>query len=323
MEFHGADAPHAEATLGNRHTGTAQIDPRGLLLGLTAYGLWGLFPLYWPLLKPASALEILGSRIIWSFVFLAAFTTATGRWPAVRSVVVSRRHLLLLVGAAVLVSVNWGLYIWAVNSHHVVETALGYFINPLVSVMFGVLVLRERLNRGQWAGIVLAAVAVGGLTIDYGRLPWIALTLACSFGGYGLLKKLAAVDAFTSLTVETGAIALPALMLLWFCASTSGLTFAAEGFAHAGLLALAGPVTAVPLLFFGAAARRVPLSMLGLMQYLAPTLQFLIGVTWAGEQMPASRWLGFAGVWVALAVFTVATMRRQTPGPGQPVRATT
>ena len=307
----GASPASDSAPARNQGAGQ-QLDPRGLLLGLTAYGLWGLFPLYWPLLKPASALEILGHRIVWSFIFLAAFTTATRRWHAVRAVVRSRRHLLLLVVAALLVSVNWGLYIWAVNAHHVVETALGYFINPLVSVMFGVLVLRERLNRGQWAGIAVAALAVGALTVDYGRLPWIALTLACSFGGYGLLKKVAAVDAFTSLTVETGAITLPALGLMWASASASGLSFLSGGFSHAALLALAGPVTAVPLLFFGAAARRVPLSMLGLMQYLAPTLQFLIGVTVAGEQMPASRWAGFAGVWLALAVFTAATMRARS-----------
>ena len=170
----------------------------------------------------------------------------------------------------------------------------------------------ERLNRGQWSGIAIAAIAVGMLTLDYGRLPWIALTLACSFGGYGLLKKVAAVDAFTSLTVETGAITLPALAMMWVTASTSGLSFISDGVSHAALLALAGPVTAVPLLFFGAAARRVPLSMLGLMQYLAPTLQFLIGVTVAGEHMPASRWAGFAGVWLALAIFSAATMRARS-----------
>lgn len=287
----------------------AAVDRRGLSLGLTAYGLWGLFPLYWPLLKPASALEILASRIIWSFISLTLFTSATRRWEAVRSTVRNPRQLLLLSAAAVLVSVNWGLYIWAVNTHHVVETALGYFINPLVSVTFGVLILRERLNRGQWFGILIAATAVAALTIDYGRLPWIALTLACSFGGYGLLKKVVGVDAFASLTIETAVMTLPALGLMWFCSMNTGLTLASHGWLHAGLLALAGPVTAVPLLFFGAAARRVPLSMLGLMQYLAPTLQFIIGITIAGEHMPASRWLGFIGVWVALVVFSVATAR--------------
>lgn len=285
------------------------VDRRGALLGLTAYGMWGLFPLYWPLLKPAPALEILAARIVWSFVSLAIFTSMTRRWHAVRLVLANRRGMRLLVAAAILVSVNWGLYIWAVNAHHVVETALGYFINPLVSVAFGVVVLRERLSRGQWIGIAVAAAAVIALTFDYGRLPWIALTLAASFGAYGPAKKLAGVDAFTSLTIETAVMTLPACVLVGVCAASGDLTMFSEGTSHAALLALAGPVTAIPLLFFGAAARRVPLSMLGLMQYLAPTLQFLIGVTIAGEHMPASRWLGFAGVWVALVIFSIATAR--------------
>lgn len=287
------------------------IDRRGVLLGLSAYGMWGLFPLYWPLLKPAPALEILAARIIWSFISLAIFTAISRRWQAVRLVLANRRSMRLLIAAAVLVSVNWGLYIWAVNAHHVVETALGYFINPLVSVAFGVIVLRERLSRGQWVGIGVAAAAVAALTLDYGRLPWIALTLAASFGAYGLTKKLAGVDAFTSLTIETAVMTLPAFILVGVCAATGRLTMFSEGISHAALLALAGPVTAIPLLFFGASARRVPLSILGLMQYLAPTLQFLIGVTIAGEHMPMSRWFGFAGVWAALAIFSVATARNR------------
>lgn len=297
--------------------GLGAVDRRGVMLGLAAYGLWGLFPLYWPLLKPAPALEILAARIIWSFVSLAIFTSITRRWNAIRLVTANRRSMRLLIAAAVLVSVNWGLYIWAVNAHHVVETALGYFINPLVSVAFGVAVLRERLSRGQWLGIGVAAAAVTALTLDYGRLPWIALTLAASFGAYGLAKKLAGVDAFTSLTVETAVMTLPAFALVAVCAATGTLTMFSTGFTHTGLLALAGPVTAIPLLFFGASARRVPLSMLGLMQYLAPTLQFLIGVTIAGEHMPTSRWFGFAGVWVALVIFSVATARVNSSSSGR------
>lgn len=282
----------------------------GVWLGLIAYAMWGVFPLYWPLLKPALATEILGHRILWSFVFLAAAAAVRAGWPAVSAVFRDRRARRLLGLAAGLVSVNWGLYIWAVNAHHVVETALGYFINPLVSVLFGVVLLKERLARLQWVAIAIAAAAVLALTIDYGRLPWIALTLAFSFGGYGLAKKLAGVETFASLTVETAIIAPLALALMAWLATRDQFSLLSMGSGHAALLVLTGPVTAIPLLFFGAAARRVPLSTLGLMQYVAPTIQFLIGITVAGERMPASRWLGFAGVWVALGLFTWAALGR-------------
>lgn len=286
------------------------LDRRGgVWLGLTAYAMWGVFPLYWPLLKPALAIEILGHRIVWSFIFLAVAAALRQGWGLVREVLRNRRSRRLLAIAAGLVSVNWGLYIWAVNAHHVVETALGYFINPLVSVLFGVVLLKERLTRLQWVAIVVAAAAVLALTIDYGRLPWIALTLAFSFGGYGLAKKLAGVDAFASLTVETMLIAPLAVGLMCVLAARGEFSFASLGGEHAVLLALTGPITAIPLLFFGASTRRVPLSTLGIMQYVAPTIQFLIGITIAGEHMPSSRWFGFVGVWVALALFTWSALR--------------
>ena len=291
---------------------TASADRRGgIWLGLTAYAMWGVFPLYWPLLKPAFAVEILGHRILWSFIFLAVAASLRRGWSVVRAVFADARARRLLAMAAVLVSVNWGLYIWAVNAHHVVETALGYFINPLVSVLFGVVLLKERLARMQWVAIAVAAAAVLALTIDYGRLPWIALTLAFSFGGYGLAKKLAGVDAFASLTLETAMIAPLAIALMAVLASRGDFSFVSGGVGHAVLLALTGPITAIPLLFFGASARRVPLSTLGIMQYVAPTIQFLIGITAAGEHMPGSRWFGFAGVWLALALFTWSALRSQ------------
>ncbi|NDB18127.1 MAG: EamA family transporter RarD [Actinobacteria bacterium] len=289
---------------------TADAERRGgIWLGLTAYAMWGVFPLYWPLLKPALAVEILGHRIVWSFIFLAIAASLRRGWGLVRAVLAEPRARRLLAVAALLVSVNWGLYIWAVNAHHVVETALGYFINPLVSVLFGVVLLKERLTRMQWVAIAVAAAAVLALTIDYGRLPWIALTLAFSFGGYGLAKKLAGVDAYASLTVETAIITPVALILMGVLAARGDFSFGSQGAGHSVLLALTGPITAIPLLFFGASARRVPLSTLGIMQYVAPTIQFLIGITVAGEHMPTSRWFGFAGVWLALALFTWSALR--------------
>jgi chloramphenicol-sensitive protein RarD len=283
----------------------------GTLLGLTAYLMWGVFPLYWPLLKPASSIEILGHRVLWSFIFLGVYATVVRNWSEVRRVLGNARKARLLAAAAVLVSINWGMYIWAVNAHHVVETALGYFINPLVSVLFGVLLLKERLRRAQWVAIAIAAASVVVLAFDYGRLPWIALTLAISFGSYGLVKKLAGVDTFTSLTVETACVAPLALALLVVQASRHDFTFFNEGASHAILLILTGAITAIPLLFFGAAAQRVPLSSLGIMQYVAPTIQFLLGITVGKELMPSSRWIGFIGVWIALAVFTSSALRNR------------
>ena len=285
---------------------------RGTLYGIAAYGLWGLFPLYWPLLEPAGAVEILAHRIVWSLVVVVALLALGGRVAALRGL--GRRAYVLLTVAAVVITFNWGTYIWGVNNEHVVETSLGYFINPLVTVLLGVVVLRERLRPAQWTAVGLGAVAVVVLTVDYGRPPWIALVLAFSFGTYGLLKKKADVGAAESLAVETGVLVLPAAgYLLWLSGQGAG-TFGTDGVAHAVLLAGAGLVTAVPLLFFSAAATRVPLTTLGLLQYLAPTFQFAIGVFLYGEPLPPARLVGFVLVWAALAVFTVELLghrRRQ------------
>lgn len=281
----------------------------GLGYGVLAYLMWGLFPLYWPLLEPSGALEILANRFIWSLVFLAVLLTVTRRWRTLRPVLASRRRMVLLALAAVLVSINWGTYIWAVNADHVVETSLGYFINPLVSVLLGVAVLRERLRSLQWVAFGIASVAVAVLTVSYGRLPWIALVLAFSFGTYGLVKKLAGVDAVPSLTVET-AYAFPVAVgfLVWLEVNGRA-SFGHVSPGHTLLMVGAGLVTALPLLAFGAAAIRIPLSTLGLLQYLAPVLQFLLGITLFGEAMPASRWVGFVIVWIALTVFSVDAVR--------------
>ncbi|WP_084956139.1 EamA family transporter RarD [Thermoactinospora rubra] len=282
---------------------------RGVLYGIAAYTMWGLFPLYWPLLKPAQPVEILAHRVAWSLVAVVAILAVRRHWAWFRGLVRQPRKMALLAVAAVLVAGNWGVYIYAVNSHQVVESALGYFINPLVSVLFGVVLLKERLRPLQWVAVGFGTLAVLVLTVGYGRLPWIALTLAVSFGVYGLVKKQANVGAAESLTVETLVLLAPAIAYLVFLETQGTGTFGHTTPVHAVLLAGAGIVTALPLLSFTAAAIRIPLSTIGLLQYIAPILQFLCGVLIAKETMPLTRWLGFSIVWLALAVFTFDSLR--------------
>lgn len=283
---------------------------RGLAYGVTAYLLWGLFPLYWPLLKPASPIEILAHRMLWSLVFVALLLWRAHAWRRVRAVLADRRKRALLGAAAVVVTVNWGTYIWGVNSKHVVETSLGYFINPLFTILLGVVLLHERLRRTQWVAVGIASVAIVVLTAGYGRLPWIALVLATSFGLYGYFKKRASVGAVESLAIETGFMAIPALTTLVVIQIRGTLAFGHHSAGNTTLLVLTGAITAIPLLFFGAATRRLPLSVLGLVQYLAPVLQFMVGVTVDHEKMPMERWAGFGLVWVALIVLTWDGLRR-------------
>lgn len=282
-----------------------------MLFGIAAYVMWGAFPLYFPLLAPAGALEVLAHRVVWSLVTMWIVVLLTRRAGAVRAVFADRRARLLLLVAAVTVTSNWGTYIYGVTHDHVVETALGYFINPLVTVLMGVIVLGERLRPLQWAALGAAGFAVLVLTIDYGHPPWIALVLAFSFGTYGLAKKSAGVGAVESLTLETTYLAPLALGYLAVLTAQGSSTFGQDGADHALLLASAGIVTAVPLLCFGAAATRVPLVTLGLLQYLAPILQFVLGIVYFHEAMPTGRWIGFVLVWVALALFTVEAVRHQ------------
>jgi chloramphenicol-sensitive protein RarD len=280
---------------------------KGLAAGVSAYLLWGLFPLYWPLLEPAAPVEILAHRIAWSLVFVCALLAFTAGFGWLRTLGWHRARLLAL--AATLVTINWGTYIYGVNSEHVVETSLGYFINPLVTVALAVTVLGERLTRLQGVAVAIAGMAVVVLTVDYGRPPWIALILACSFGLYGLIKKRAGVDGVQSLAFETAFLTPFALGFLLVLAADGSGTFTTEGPGHAALLATAGVITAVPLMLFGTAAIRIPLATLGLIQYLAPVLQFAIGVLIYTEPMPASRFAGFALVWVALSIFTYDAVR--------------
>jgi chloramphenicol-sensitive protein RarD len=281
---------------------------RGVVSGLGAYALWGLFPLYFPLLEPASGLEIVAHRVLWSLLFVGLLLTAVRRWSLVRAAVGDRRTVLVLGGAGVLVASNWLVFVYGVNSGHVVETSLGYFINPLVSVLLGVVVFAERLRPLQWTAVGIAAVAVAVLTVDYGRPPWIALGLALTFGLYGLMKKLVRVEAAPGLFVETALVAVPAGIVLGVLHAGGEGTFASDP-AHSVLLASSGIATAIPLLLFAAAARRIPLSTVGLLQYVTPLMQLTIGVFVYGEPMPPARLAGFAIVWLALGVFTADMLR--------------
>ncbi|MGW2087748.1 EamA family transporter RarD [Streptomyces sp. NPDC001880] len=276
----------------------------GLLSGIGAYGLWGLVPLFWPLLKPAGAIEILAHRMVWSLGFVAVALLVLRRWSWIGELVRQPRKLGLISVAAVTITVNWGLYIWSVNNGHVVEASLGYFINPLVTIAMGVLLLGERLRPVQWVAVGTGFAAVLVLAIGYGRPPWISLVLAFSFATYGLMKKKVDMGGLESLTAETAVMFVPALGYLLWLGARGESTFTSDGAGHAALLASAGLVTAVPLVLFGAAAIRVPLSTLGLLQYLAPVFQFMLGILYFHEAMPPERWAGFALVWLALTLLT-------------------
>jgi chloramphenicol-sensitive protein RarD len=284
---------------------------QGFLFGIAAYLLWGGFPLYWPLLEPAGSVELLAHRILWSVVTLGVLVLVLRRSRQFRGLFGDRRVFLLLALAAAVITVNWGTYIYGVTNDRVVETSLGYFINPLVTVLMGVVLLGERLSRPQWVAIGVGGLACLVLTVDYGHPPWIALVLAFSFGTYGLAKKQAGAEAVESLTLETLLVAPLALAYIAWLVAHDQSTFGTEGAGHALLLMSAGLVTAVPLLCFGAAAIRVPMVTLGLLQYLAPILQFLLGVLWFHEAMSTGRWIGFALVWVALAIFTFESIRHR------------
>ena len=273
----------------------------GLLAGIGAYLLWGLIPLFWPLLEPAAPVEILAHRVAWSLVFLAGVLALTVGFGWLRTL--GRRRARLLALAAALVTVNWGVFIYGVLNDQVVDVSLGYFINPLVTVALAVGVLGERLRRRQVVALAIAAAGVAVLAVDHGRPPWIALALAFSFGAYGLVKKRAGVDGTQSLAFETALLVVPALAYLVWLERSGDSTFTTEGAGHIALLAAAGVVTAVPLMLFGAAAIRIPLATLGQLQYIAPVMQFLIGVLVYDEAMPSSRLAGFVLVWIALAVF--------------------
>ena len=283
----------------------------GLTLGLGAYLLWGGFPLYFPLLDPAGAVEIIAHRVVWSLVVCVALLTVTRGWEPFVAAVRHRRTLVLLSLAAALIAVNWLVYVYSVLSDQVVDASLGYFLNPLVTVLLAVFVLGERVRPVQWVALGFGALAVVVIAVGAARLPWIALTLAVSFGLYGLIKNRVGrtVTALAGLGVETAVLSPVALAyIVWLQASGTG-HFTGYGTWHAVALMSAGLLTATPLLLFSGAARRLPLRTIGMLQYLTPVLQLLLGLFVFHEHMPAARWIGFALVWVALVIFTVDGLR--------------
>lgn len=284
----------------------------GTIFGFLTYTIWGVLPIYFRALEPASSWEILAHRIVWSL----AFCTLVWAWKRdlawLRPLLRQPRRLVLLTLAACVLAVNWAVFIWAVNDGNVVETSLGYFINPLILVVMGVLLLGERLTRLQWTAIGFGVLAVAVISFDYGRPPWIALTLAFSFATYGYIKKQigAHIGAIESMTIETLALSpVAAGMIAWIEISGRG-TFSTEGPSHTALIMASGVATAIPLILFAAAASRVPLATMGLLQYIAPVGSFMVGVLLFDEVVPGPRWIGFGLVWIGLAVLTVDMFRR-------------
>jgi chloramphenicol-sensitive protein RarD len=284
---------------------------RGILYGIGAYTLWGVLPIYWKQLQQVGALEILTNRMVWSLLFCLLLLSIQRNWSWVSEALQSERTVLTLAGAAALLTVNWGVYIWAVNAGYIVETSLGYFINPLVNVVIGVLVLQERLRSGQWLAVAVAAAGVLYLTVAYGRLPWIALALAFTFAFYGLLKKQARLPALEGLTLETAMMTPLALLYLGWLQAQGAAAFGHAGWQTSLLLVGAGVITAIPLLLFAGAAQRIPLSTVGLLQYIAPTLQFLIGVFIYQEAFGRTQLIGFSMIWLALVIYTFDGLRHQ------------
>ncbi|MFF1572775.1 EamA family transporter RarD [Leifsonia sp. NPDC058292] len=279
----------------------------GLIYAISAYVLWGILPIYFLSLVPASAFEIVAWRVLFSLVFCAILLTVTRKWRVFGALLTNKRVLFTMGAAGALIYVNWQTYVLATVSGHVVEAALGYFINPIVTVFLGVIVQRERLRVAQWVAVGVSVVAVVVLAIGYGSLPWIALLLAFSFGFYGLIKKRVggSVDAVSGLTLETMWLTPVAIVQLIVVGATVGITLGTISVWHTVLLVGAGVITAVPLLFFAAASRRLPLVYMGFIQYFAPFIQFLVGVAILHEAMPPERWLGFGIVWLALLILTV------------------
>ncbi len=280
----------------------------GLIFGLSAYILWGLFPLCWPRLKPATAYEIVAHRAVWTLVFCLVVLAFHRKLRHTISQLKKPKTLFGLAATSALISINWIVYIWATNSGHVVEASLGYYINPLVIIAFGVLLLKEKMRKGQWIAVGIATTGVAVLTIDYGRLPWIALALAFSWGSYGVIKKVLGLGALEGLTIETMLSFIPYLTFLLFLQSNGTGQFGH----HLGLSLLllsAGAITAIPLLLFNGSTTRLPYTVIGLLQYITPTIQFSIGVWVRHEAMPAARWIGFVFIWMALITLAVDLVR--------------
>ncbi|MHB8134646.1 MAG: EamA family transporter RarD [Anaerolineaceae bacterium] len=277
---------------------------KGIISVLIAYAMWGFFPIYFKFLHAVPATQIMAHRVSWSFVFLSLMIIFTGK---IKDLLknMNKKVMLLYFCAGVIISINWLTYVWGVNAGYVIETSLGYFINPLVSVLLGVIILKERLRPLQWVPVILAAIGVTYITIQHGSLPWIAMVLAVTFGTYGLLKKIAPLQATQGLTLETGGVFIPALGYLLFCEFTGTGAYGHINLPTTLLLTATGIITAVPLLFFAAGAPKVPLTTIGLLQYIAPTIQFLIGVFIYREPFSTDQLIGFGIIWLALIIFSL------------------
>jgi chloramphenicol-sensitive protein RarD len=281
------------------------MENKGILYAFGAYFIWGLFPIYWKLLKHVPAMQLIGHRIAWSFILLALILAVTRKWRELLTLSADRKVIRIYFIAAVLVGFNWFIYVWSVNAGYIVEASLGYFINPLLTVLLGVIFLRERLRLYQWISVSCAIAGVICLAVTYGRLPWIALGLAFTFGFYSLVKKIATLNPVNGLTLETGILFIPALIFLIFQDYLGQGAFLHRGIVLDLLMAGAGLVTTVPLLMFAAAARRIQLSTMGIMHYITPTCQFLLGVFVYKEAFSATQALGYAIVWIGLIIFAV------------------
>ena len=271
----------------------------GLIYGVSAYVLWGLFPLYWPLLQPANALEIVSHRAVWTMVFCIVVLALTHALKSTLATFKRPKVAIKLLTTTILISINWLVYIWATNNNHVVEASLGYYINPLIIIAFGVILLKEKMRPLQWAAVSIATIGVVVLTVDYGRLPWVALALALSWGTYGLVKKQLGLGALEGLAIETMIAFIPYCGYLIFIGAKGEGQFG-NGTVLTILLFSAGAITAIPLLLFNGSTNRLPYSTIGLLQYITPTIQFSIGVWVNHEAMPTARWVGFIFIWLAL-----------------------
>ncbi len=287
---------------------TQRVESSGLLYGVAAYGLWGMMPFYFHAVDCVPSGEILGQRICWSAFLLILLVSVLGRWPIVRAALTHPRHRSLLFASSLFIAINWYVYIYGVSTGRVVQTSLGYFINPLFNILLGMVFFRERLRVGQWGAVLLAAAGLAYLVWSVGELPWIALTVAGSFGLYGLTRKVAPVDALTGLAAESFILAPLALGWLIYLASTGEMVYRGDRPTVNFLLLISGVITAVPLICFAIAAKRLPLSILGFVQYLAPSIQFLIGVFIFGEPFRPAQWVGFGCIWAALLILTAESL---------------
>lgn len=280
----------------------------GLVFGVSAYSLWGAFPLYWPLLEPANPLEIVSHRAVWTLVFCFIVLATTKALKSTLATLKRPKIAAKLFLTSLLISINWLVYIWATNNGHVVEASLGYYINPLIIIGFGVILLKEKMRPLQWAAVTIASLGVLVLTIDYGRLPWVALTLAISWGSYGLIKKQLGLGALEGLAIETFISAFFYLGYLIYI-GTQGTGQFGHSWGLTLLLMSAGAITAIPLLLFNGSATRLPFTTIGLLQYITPTLQFSVGVWIRHEDMPTARWVGFLIIWVSLTTLAIDLVR--------------